>query len=221
MSLIEFLKDLSQKGITLKANGEKLEYRGTKEAINVQVLSQLKQHKQAILQLLVQGIDLRQTYPLSYSQKSLWFVHQIAPHSTAYNVAFTAYILSPLDIEAFQQALRLLIARHPILRTSFTLANDIPIQQIHSEREPVLQIIPAAEWTEFQLNQKVIEAYKTPFNLEIDPLVRVYLFQRSPTETILLLTMHHIIIDGWSSFIVLEELEHRSRSEKCPQISGS
>src|SRR5579872_2914463 len=89
--------------------------------------------KRALLtQLLRKKADrLKSVFPLSYNQQGIWFLYQLAPESTIYNVTFSARICSDLDIAALRGAFQALIDRHPSLRTTFFLAAGGPVQQVH------------------------------------------------------------------------------------------
>ncbi|MFP4411180.1 non-ribosomal peptide synthetase [Coleofasciculus sp.] len=145
-------------------------------------------------------------YPLSYGQKALWFLHQSAPKSSAYNTAFPVRIRSDVDVSALLSAFQKLIDRHPCLRTTFPMRDGEPVQEIHGYQQVCFEEIDASTWTEDELNQNVVEAYQRPFDLERGPVLRVNLFTRSQQDHVLLLTIHHIASDGWSLWMLLQEL---------------
>ncbi|MDM8557743.1 amino acid adenylation domain-containing protein [Candidatus Parabeggiatoa sp. HSG14] len=147
-----------------------------------------------------------QSYPLSYGQQALWLLHQNTPESAAYNVAAVVHICSFVDILALQRILRMLVIRHPSLRTTFSLQDDKPIQTIHGYKDISFEEINVATETLDELNQRVIKAYQQPFDLEQGPLLRVNLFTRTKEDHVLLLTMHHIVTDGWSMWMLMDEL---------------
>jgi natural product biosynthesis luciferase-like monooxygenase protein/FkbM family methyltransferase len=166
------------------------------------------QHKKSLLDRLLRAKAgrIRETCPLSYNQKSLWVVHQANPESAAYHVAFTARILSPLDVPALLRSLQALVDRHAALRTTFTTENGEPVQVIHGAAEAHLESRDAGGWSDEQLNRALREAYRRPFNLETGPLMRTVLFRRHQEESLLLIAIHHIVFDGWSLWMLLNEL---------------
>src|SRR5215468_9146497 len=112
MSLVESLKDLEAKGLELWLEGDSLCYRASQEVLTPQILDDLKQHEATICALLRASDHAPSWYPLSYGQRALWSLHQIAPESSAYNVGFAARIRSPLDVAALHRACQELLTRH-------------------------------------------------------------------------------------------------------------
>ena len=165
--------------------------------------------------------------PLSRGQKALWFLHRSAPASPAYHVGFAAGIRSGLDVRALQRALQSLVDRHPLLRTTFRLQDGEPVQDVHGYRGVRLAISAAAGLSDADLHERVVAAHEAPFDLERGPLLRASLFVRSPAESVLLLTVHHIVFDGWSLWLCLDELAHLYAAEvagekaRLPAICGS
>ncbi len=145
-------------------------------------------------------------YPLSYGQQALWFLYQSAPESSAYNTAFAVRIRSNVDVPALKSAFQKLVNRHPSLRTTFPMGDGSPVQKVHGYQEVCFEEIDASSWSWDELNRKALEAYQRPFDLEGGPVLRVTLFSRSARDRVLLLTIHHIVSDGWSLWMLLEEL---------------
>lgn len=208
MNLIDFLEELSAQDVELWIEGGRLRYYGPKSALTPSLLNKLRKHKVEILHLLQKGTYVSKVYPLSYGQRSQWFLYQSAPESAAYNAAFTARIRRDVDAPALQCALQALIARHPSLRTTFTMRGvKQPVQKVHGYQEVCLEEIDASTWTEDELNKRVVEAYQRPFDLEQGPVLRVSLFSRTKHDDIIfLLVIHHIVCDGWSLWILIDEL---------------
>ncbi|WP_427500986.1 amino acid adenylation domain-containing protein [Methylomonas sp. MED-D] len=199
------LRDLADNRVELWLEGDKLRYRAPKQAINEALLDALKSHKQALIEHF-QALR-REPFVLTYGQRALWFLHQTAPDSAAYNVAFSARILSVVDIECFQQALRYLAERHPALRLRFQAQDGEPRQFIDPGASIDFQHIDASGWDEQTLSDQVVGHYAAPFDLNGSrSLFRVGLFQCAPRQSVLLLVFHHIIGDGWSLWLLLDEL---------------
>ncbi|MBW4478454.1 MAG: amino acid adenylation domain-containing protein [Tolypothrix brevis GSE-NOS-MK-07-07A] len=144
--------------------------------------------------------------PLSYGQQALYFLHQLAPESPAYNIANALRIHGELDISALHQAFQSLVERHTILGTTFTNVDGHPMQRVHKHVGVCWQQEDAATWDEEFLSDRLFKEAYHPFNLEQDSLMRVSLLTRSPTEYILLLVVHHIIADFWSLTVLVDEL---------------
>ncbi|NEQ65236.1 MAG: amino acid adenylation domain-containing protein, partial [Symploca sp. SIO2D2] len=206
MNLIQFLQDLSLKGVKLWSDGGKLRTGGSQEVLTTNIIAQLKQYKSEILQLLRDNPDIAQVHPLSYGQKGLWFLWQLAPQSHNYNVSFSVRIYSKIDITTWQQVFQALRARHPLLRSTFPRLGEQPIQQLHQHQELDFLQIDASSWSEEELHQKVVEAHRHPFKLETEAVMRVRWFTCSEANHIMLLTIHHIALDGWSCNLIAKEL---------------
>ena len=145
-------------------------------------------------------------HPLSHGQKALWFLYKLAPQSSSYNVAFTARICSEIDVSILKQTFQQLKDRHPMLRAVFFEQDGEPMQTIRERQELWFEEFDASAWNPDELKQQVIEAYQRPFALEQGQTLRVSLFNCSERDRVLLITMHHIVCDGWSVWLLLEEL---------------
>ncbi len=157
-------------------------------------------------------------HPLSFGQKALWFLHQLSPQSIAYNITFTARILSELDIPSLHRSFQALVDRHAALRTTFVTLSGEPRQVIQEHCPVHFQQVDASTWSETSLQTNILEEVHRPFDLERGPLFRVTLFTRSPHEHILLLVQHHIVADFWSLGILLHELDllYSAETEEKP-----
>ena len=144
--------------------------------------------------------------PLSYGQRALWFLYQLAPESAAYNVSFAARIRSKVNVLALQRAFQALVARHASLRTTFTVRANEPVQEFHGQHEITIEQIDVFGCDEERLKEQVTAHYHRPFNLESGPVARLALFTRSKDDHVLLMTVHHIAVDGWSIGLLLDEV---------------
>ncbi|AVZ29697.1 linear gramicidin synthase subunit B [Nodularia spumigena UHCC 0039] len=148
--------------------------------------------------------------PLSLAQERLWFLDQIDPHNCAYNIAISWQLTGNLNIPALFTSLQTIIHRHESLRTAFPSQEGKPYQEVFPTVDlqlPVidLQSLPPQQQTQAAENLAKLEASQ-PFDLTQAPLMRVKLIRLTPHQTTLLLTLHHIIADGWSRGILLREL---------------
>src|SRR5262245_12746792 len=161
MTLLDFVEDLEAKGVELTVSEDRLRYRGEKAVRTPENHARLKEGKGGVLK---QERVLRSTLcPVAYGQSALWFLHQLAPDSSAYNVGFAATIHSRVDSEAMRRALEKLIARHASLRTTFPTRNGAPVQEIHSHTAAAFEVVPATSLTEEERENKVAAAYRAPF----------------------------------------------------------
>ena len=170
-------------------------------------VSKLKgSEKRRLLEELLKKQAADHFHPLSYSQRAMWFLHELAPQSSAYNTAFAATVHSPVAASALRQAFQALMHRHAALRTTFAIRDGQLVQQIHASMELHFEQIDASGWSDLDLRGHVEGAYSLAFDLESGPVLRVHLFKCSDSRYVLLVTIHHIVFDGWSFWILLEEL---------------
>jgi amino acid adenylation domain-containing protein len=145
-------------------------------------------------------------HPLSHGQRALWFLYQLAPDSSAYNVIYAARIRSALDIPALRRALQALIDRHATLRTTYGTRRGELVQQVHQQQDVHFEVIDASSWNPARLDAQLFEEADRPFDLEQGQVLRLELFKLSEQEHILLLTIHHIAADFWSLDVLVHEL---------------
>jgi amino acid adenylation domain-containing protein len=143
---------------------------------------------------------------LSHGQRALWFLHRLAPESPAYNLIYAARIRSTLDIQALQRSINTLLQLYPILTTTYTMRNGVPIQRFHSQQQIPVEIIDASPWSWEQLNQQLQVEGDHPFDLEQGPILRIKLYRRTAQDYMLALTVHHIAVDFLSLDILINEL---------------
>ncbi|MGI0489248.1 amino acid adenylation domain-containing protein [Pantanalinema rosaneae CENA516] len=155
-------------------------------------------------------ISRDQPLPLSFAQQRLWFLDQLVPNSAFYNIPQALRLQGELNLLALEHSLNAIVQRHEALRTSFTVVNDQPIQVIVPEvilSLPVVDLrsLPNGE-REATGQQLVCAAAQQPFDLTQGALIRCQLWRLEASEYILLITMHHIIADGWSIGVLIREL---------------
>jgi len=154
-----------------------------------------------------EGVEL----PLSFAQQRLWLLDQLAPGTSIYNVPSAMRLQGRLNVAALEQSLVELEQRHEILRTTFTTGSKgQPIQMIQTAREEVLTQIDLGGLSElerqYRVRQFVVAETEAPFDLNNEPVWRARLLRLSDEEHILLVTMHHIVSDGWSMGVMMKEV---------------
>jgi len=172
--------------------------------------------------------DREARIPLSFAQQRLWFVAQMEEASQAYHIPLAVRLSGNLDVHALRQALNELMARHEALRTTFALSDGVSVQRIASAKDGRFPLIeqdlsqhsnPSAELTAIVANEA-----NALFNLQTGPLARGRLVRESEDNYTLLITMHHIISDGWSMGIFCEELSalyaavSREQEDSLPEL---
>ncbi|PBK54515.1 D-alanine--poly(phosphoribitol) ligase subunit DltA [Pseudomonas syringae pv. actinidiae] len=148
--------------------------------------------------------DRTQPLGLSYAQQRQWFLWQLDPESTAYTIPAALRLSGSLDIAALEHSFSALIARHETLRTTFRQQDEQAVQIIHAPRALTLTVepVPPGQTLEACVEQEM----QRPFDLEQGPLLRVRLLNLAADEHVLILTQHHIVSDGWSMPIMVDEL---------------
>ncbi|HYO56053.1 condensation domain-containing protein, partial [Archangium sp.] len=148
--------------------------------------------------------------PLSFAQERLWFMDQLEPGSSLFNVPLALRLKGRLDAGALEKSLQELIRRHEVLRTNFVATGGKPVQVITPDvrfQVPVVELssLPEQE-REAEVQRRTDEDAHKPFALDREPLVRAQLLRVSAEEHVLLLSMHHIVNDAWSGGIFFSEL---------------
>ncbi|HXQ70779.1 MAG TPA: amino acid adenylation domain-containing protein [Pyrinomonadaceae bacterium] len=148
--------------------------------------------------------------PLSFSQQRLWLFLQLDPDNISYNVPEALLLKGPLNVMALGQSFSEMVRRHEILRTTFQVVSGEPVQVI-AEPQPIeLEMIDLTRLPRPQRDETAQELINTealrPFDLVRGPLLRVRLLKLDESEHALLMTVHHIVSDGWSSSVLVYEL---------------
>ena len=165
-------------------------------------------------------------FPLSFAQQRLWFLDQLMPGSAFYNTSAHLRIATPLNAEALERAINEVIRRHEALRTTFGAMDGQPIQLIAPELTlPLVQTDLRSLLTAERENEALRRAMahaRQPFDLAQGPLLRTELLLLGPADCLFLLTMHHIVSDGWSMEIFFKELTvlYRAFAEGEPSPLG-
>jgi amino acid adenylation domain-containing protein len=155
-------------------------------------------------------VERRGRMPLSFAQQRLWFLHQLEPETPAYNVPAAVRLNGQLNVTALEQSFNEIIRRHESLRTTFATDQTGPVQIIAPAQKLSLAVldISALPERERELEAERIAAdeARLPFDLSQGPVLRVRLLRLGEAEHILLLTMHHIVSDGWSVGVLVSEV---------------
>ena len=148
--------------------------------------------------------------PLSFAQQRLWFLDQYESNSSVYNIPSALRLKGALDVTALEQSLNEIVRRHESLRTTFSAVDGEPVQVIASALKMSLPFkdlmdLPESD-RENEAQRLAMEQAREPFELSQAPLLRVILLRLGPYDHVLVLTMHHIVSDGWSRGVLYREL---------------
>ncbi|WP_437667767.1 amino acid adenylation domain-containing protein [Sorangium sp. So ce1182] len=213
-------------GISIWLDGDAVRFSAPRGAMTADLLDTLKSNKDAIREFLRRiPADAEQTapappiekaprkgeLPLSFAQQRLWFLDRLEPASAFYNVPAVVRLSGRLDVDALARSLQEIVRRHEALRTVFptTLAGEAH-QAIASALEvpfPIVDLQAFAEPAlEAEVRRRAEEEGQEPFDLAKGPLLRTTLLRLGEQEHVLVLTMHHIVSDGWSMGVLVREL---------------
>jgi amino acid adenylation domain-containing protein len=178
-----------------------------------------RQRREALNALLQRGQSARlplrprhliREIQLSYGQQRLWFLHQSDPASPAYNIPAVVPLPDTLDAGVVRRALAEILRRHSVLRTVFRATQDGPVQDILPVGAPDLRVVTihgaSDEERRRRLASLAADETKRPFDLASGPVLRSVLFRLADADSVLLMTMPHIVSDGWSLGILFHEL---------------
>ncbi len=158
----------------------------------------------------IEAVARETKIPLSFSQQRLWVLEQLIPGLTAYNIPYAVRLTGELHHDKFERALNEMIKRHESFRTTFSDGAGEPEQVIHQAEWTPLPIVDLqhlhGDAREAEVSRLVTAENDTPFDLRKGPLIRYQLLKLSEREHVMLLTLHHIISDGWSRGILTREL---------------
>ncbi|SYX91578.1 Linear gramicidin synthase subunit C [Pseudomonas reidholzensis] len=155
---------------------------------------------------VIERVSRDQPLALSYAQQRQWFLWQWESKSATYNIPAALRFKGQLDITALQQSFDALIARHETLRTTFRLHGERAVQLILPQMYLELAVEVIEQTDQVNLRERLQDEAQRPFDLEQGPLLRVRLLRLAVDDHVLVLTLHHIVSDGWSMPVMVNEL---------------
>ncbi|HYW19062.1 MAG TPA: amino acid adenylation domain-containing protein [Nodularia sp. (in: cyanobacteria)] len=223
MNIVEFLSDLRSLDIQVLIDGEKFRCSAPEGIITAEIRAKIHERKTEIIEFLKANnrpnnhtfrpllpISRSENLPLSFAQQRLWFLDQLMPNNPFYNIPVALHLTGSLDLTALEQTFNEIVRRHEALRTTFVMQSGQPVQVIN----PTLTIsLPIIDLRQLSETERELEARRftnqeaqRPFNLSTDSLLQAKLLRLDETEYILLLNMHHIVSDGWSIGVLIQEI---------------
>ena len=158
---------------------------------------------------IVRRADRGENAPLSFAQERLWFLDQMRPGDPAYSISLALRLSGRLRVAALRRSLEEVVRRHEALRTTFRVVDDRPVQVVGPAFPLPLPLVDLAGLApgerERQVRELAWQASRAGFDLERGPLLRARLLRLAPTEHVLLLGLHHIVSDGWSMGLLVQE----------------
>ena len=148
--------------------------------------------------------------PVSFSQHRLWFIEQMMPANSVYNVPGAVRLCGPLNVTALERSINEVVRRHEALRTTFQTVDGEPVQVVAPNLNLPLAQVDLSGMTELAGGERAFHLAKqearTPFDISRGPLLRAVLIRLGLNDHILVVTMHHIVSDGWSIGILIREV---------------
>lgn len=228
-STVEFLSFLRAQSVALSLDGDALKCSAPPGVLTAELRQELGRRKPEIVAFLrasrearqgerpamsqIERIDRSGPLPLSLAQQRLWFLNQLDSESTVYNIEVPPLRMSgPLNIDALERSLAEIVRRHEDLRTSFVQVGGEPRAVIDDGKNWKLERIDARGLDEAQLHHLATQQSKYPFDVAAGPLFRATLLNAGEDHHVLVLTMHHMISDGWSIGVLVDELAELYRT---------
>ena len=222
MNIEQLVIDLTEQGVKLWVEGEQLRANAPKGVLTLETRNLLAKNKAELILLLHEknpapDTDLPlikterpQNLPLSFAQERLWLLNQLEPDSPFYNEQTALKLHGKLNIVALEQSLNKIIDRHEALRTNFRTFNEQPVQVI---ADSLTLSMPVVDLTELPESEREIACQQLAtteaaqlFDLASSPLIRACVVKLKELEYAFVLTVHHILVDGWSTGVLMREL---------------
>lgn len=228
MNTSELLLLAAKAGMKFWLDGDRLAFRVPNEAMTPELRKEVIRHKEDLITVLRRdhldavspiarvALDEKNGSPLASGQERLWLVESRIGPSPVHNVHFRLLWKGVLDRELLAQSLRDIVARHDALRATFTEIDGVPRAIISSDAAVDLVHLDLRDHRPGEkasaVDSFMLAHQRTPFDFERGPLMRTAVITLNDDDHIILVTQHHIITDGWSVGIFLDELDHHYRA---------
>ncbi|MFC5743623.1 non-ribosomal peptide synthetase [Dyella tabacisoli] len=219
MHIVELLRKADEQGVQIRVAGDDIVLRYPQHGISDDLRNEIKRNKQGILEQLLtfrggprpdlEAQPRPAVLPLSFAQERLWFLEQLELLGPAYNMPSGIRLHGSLDAEALERSLAEVVSRHEILRTRIVQRGDEPAQTIDPPGKGQFEYVDlttlASEHREQEVQRRVRGQVAERFRLDC-PLFKTALLKLGPLEHVMLMTMHHIVSDGWSMGVLIQEI---------------
>ncbi|WP_442937952.1 amino acid adenylation domain-containing protein [Nostoc sp.] len=222
MNIEQLVVDLSKQGVKLWVEGEQLRVNAPKGVLTLETRDLLAKNKAELIfwlheknadtdtDLPLIKAERPQNLPLSFAQERLWLLNQLEPDNPSYNEQAALKLHGKLNVVALEQSLNKIIDRHEALRTNFRTIKEQPVQVITDSLNLNVPIVDLSELPESEreiaCQQLATTEANQPFDLASSPLIRASVVKLTEVEYALVLTIHHIVVDGWSIGVLMREL---------------
>lgn len=220
----QLLALLAERRVFLADEGGTLRYRAPEGALDELLRQALRQEKSGLMQALAARPGRVLLGPLSYNQRSLYFMYLLEPHSAAYNLALAFRLHGSEDPATLRLALQRLVGRHEQLRTTYGHVEiggrTLPAQFVREQLPASFELVDAAGCSEADLKAHLRDFYLVPFDLETGPIVRAAVFERGPRESVFIVVVPHVAADARSMNRILGDLTTACREELASADKG-
>jgi amino acid adenylation domain-containing protein len=217
MTVHDYVQSLRDRGLNLWNEEGKLRYRAVAGALSPELRAEIAARRDEILALLASESALtlcrvprNAPLPLTFEQERLWFLDQLTPENSFYNISTAMEIAHGLNEKPLQQAIAEVVNRHETLRTTFDAVDGRPFQVVADQLDIPLTVVDLGDSPEserrVEAQQWITNEVRRAFDLNKGPLLRVGLLRLGPSACILYVAMHHIISDGWSLGVFFREI---------------
>ncbi|WP_458110063.1 amino acid adenylation domain-containing protein [Bacillus zhangzhouensis] len=162
----------------------------------------------------IQPAEKQDFYPVSSAQKRMYVLQQLHPEAVTYHMPAVLMMEGSLDLQQLEEALQALIERHESLRTAFVEIDGVPVQKVYRRVPFTLEIVEVESGQE----QSVVEEFITPFSLHQAPLMRAKVAKLSDEKHVFMMDMHHIIADGVTRSLLIQELAQLYEKKALPPV---
>ncbi|MEM7357210.1 MAG: condensation domain-containing protein, partial [Acidobacteriota bacterium] len=222
MTVAELLVRLHQMGVKVEPQDGRLRLRAPAGTLSEALRAEVASQRDEILAFLtarsaarvdepaLERVARDPDLPLSFAQQRLWFLDRLAPGNAFYNQPLAWRLRGPVDFSAVQRALHLIVSQHEVLRTRFPLRQASPVQVVETRPHPDMaridlrRLAATERWAEAR--RQMGTETRRPFDLAQGPMIRSLWIQLADDDTAWNLTLHHIVIDGWSIEVLQRQL---------------
>ena len=215
MNLDRLFSTLERVGIRLSVVDGQLNFRSPKGAMTPDLKVLIKDNKPEILRFFseqesILPIETSDYYALSHAQQRIWMLSQIEQDGTLFNVPLAYVIEGEFDVERFKKAFESVLERHEILRTVFPRVDGEPKQRVISFNPDFIDATfserDVQNWSPSEIENLLLRQTGAVFDLTTGPMFNVLVAKESEQRRLLLITLHHIVTDGWSVRLMMQEL---------------
>lgn len=237
MKASDFISNLQTLDIRLTGDGERLRVDAPNGTVTAELRAQIAERKAELLMFLrdqpsfassiLPPIPRRETKdraPLSFAQERMWFLEQLEPGSTVYNICRASRLSGSLNIAALEASLREIVRRHEVLRSAVQVVDGRPLQVPVSSPKVMVRLLDLHALTlvdrDEEIRRQITGEAERPFDLSVGVFLRCTLLRVGDAEHVLILTTHHIASDAWSIGLLRRELwalyDSYATNKSCP-----